>query len=75
MEKEQIIVKLRGDKFVIDTNKKNISPDVVEEIINEVAEGLCKMWHKERKNYKTIIFMQTIAVLILFISVIAMYLK
>lgn len=75
MEKEQIIVKLRGDKFVIDTNKKNISPDVVEEIINEVAEGLCKMWHKERKNYKTIIFMQTISVLILFIGVIAMYLK
>lgn len=75
MEKEQIIVKLRGDKFVIDTNKKNISPDVVEEIINEVAEGLCKMWHKERKNYKTIIFIQTISVLILFIGVIAMYLK
>ena len=75
MEKEQIIVKLRGDKFVIDTNKKNISPDVVEEIINEVAEGLCKMWHKERKNYKLIIFMQTISVLILFIGVIAMYLK
>lgn len=75
MEKEQIIVKLRGDKFVIDTNKKNISPDVVEEIINEVAEGLCRMWHKERKNYKTIIFMQTISVLILFIGVIAMYLK
>ena len=61
--------------FVIDTNKKNISPDVVEEIINEVAEGLCRMWHKERKNYKTIIFMQTISVLILFIGVIAMYLK
>ena len=75
MEKEQIIVKLRGDKFVIDTNKKNISPDVVEEIINEVAEGLCRMWHKERKNYKTIILIQTISVLILFISVIAMYLK
>ena len=75
MEKEQIVVKLRGDKFVIDTNKKNISPDVVEEIINEVAEGLCRMWHKERKNYKTIIFMQTISVLILFIGVIAMYLK
>ena len=75
MEKEQIVVKLRGDKFVIDTNKKNISPDVVEEIINEVAEGLCKMWHKERKNYKTIIFIQTISVLILFIGVIAMYLK
>lgn len=75
MEKEQIIVKLRGDKFVIDTNKKNISPDVVEEIINEVAEGLCRMWHKERKNYKIIIFMQTISVLILFIGVIAMYLK
>ena len=75
MEKEQIIVKLRGDKFVIDTNKKNIPTDVVEEIINEVAEGLCKMWHKERKNYKTIIFIQTISVLILFIGVIAMYLK
>ena len=75
MEKEQIIVKLRGDKFVIDTNKKNISIDIVEEIVNEVAEGLCKMWHKERKNYKTIIFMQTISVLILFIGVIAMYLK
>ena len=75
MEKEQIIVKLRGDKFVIDTNKKNISPDVVEEIINEVAEGLCRMWHKERKNYKIIIFMQTISVLILFIGVIAMCLK
>lgn len=75
MEKEQIIVKLRGDKFVIDTNKKDISPDVVEEIINEVAEGLCRMWHKERKNYKTIIFMQTISVLILFVGVIAMYLK
>lgn len=75
MEKEQIVVKLRGDKFVIDTNKKNISTDVVEEIINEVAEGLCRMWHKERKNYKTIIFMQTISVLILFIGVIAMYLK
>lgn len=75
MEKEQIVVKLRGDKFVIDTNKKNISTDVVEEIVNEVAEGLCRMWHKERKNYKTIIFMQTISVLILFISVIAMYLK
>lgn len=75
MEKEQIVVKLRGDKFVIDTNKKNISTDVVEEIVNEVAEGLCRMWHKERKNYKTIIFMQTISVLILFIGVIAMYLK
>ena len=75
MEKEQIVVKLRGDKFVIDTNKKNIPTDVVEEIINEVAEGLCKMGHKERKNYKTIIFMQTISVLILFIGVIAMYLK
>lgn len=75
MEKEQIIVKLRGDKFVIDTNKKNISIDIVDEIVNEVAEGLCRMWHKERKNYKTIIFIQTIAVLILFISVIAMYLK
>ena len=75
MEKEQIIVKLRGDKFVIDTNKKNISIDIVEEIVNEVAEGLCRMWHKERKNYKTIIFMQTISVLILFIGVIAMYLK
>lgn len=75
MEKEQIVVKLRGDKFVIDTNKKNIPIDVVEEIINEVAEGLCKMWHKERKNYKIIIFMQTISVLILFIGVIAMYLK
>lgn len=75
MEKEQIVVKLRGDKFVIDTNKKNISIDVVEEIVNEVAEGLCRMWHKERKNYKTIIFMQTISVLILFVGVIAMYLK
>ena len=75
MEKEQIVVKLRGDKFVIDTNKKNISIDIVDEIVNEVAEGLCRMWHKERKNYKTIIFIQTIAVLILFISVIAMYLK
>lgn len=75
MEKEQIVVKLRGDRFVIDTNKKNISTDVVEEIVNEVAEGLCRMWHKERKNYKTIIFMQTISVLILFIGVIAMYLK
>ena len=75
MEKEQIVIKLRGDKFVIDTNKKNISTDVVEEIINEVAEGLCRMWHKERKNYKTIIFIQTISVLILFIGVIAMYLK
>ena len=75
MEKEQIVVKLRGDKFVIDTNKKNIPTDVVEEIINEVAEGLCKMWNKERKNYKLIIFMQTISVLILFIGVIAMYLK
>lgn len=75
MEKEQIVVKLRGDKFVIDTNKKNISIDIVEEIVNEVAEGLCRMWHKERKNYKTIIFMQTISVLILFIGVIAMYLK
>lgn len=75
MEKEQIVIKLRGDKFVINTDKKNIPTDVVEEIINEVAEGLCRMWHKERKNYKTIIFIQTIAVLILFISVIAMYLK
>ena len=75
MEKEQIVVKLRGDKFVIDTNKKNIPTDVVEEIINEVAEGLCRMWHKERKNYKTIISIQTISVLILFIGVIAMYLK
>ena len=75
MEKEQIVIKLRGDKFVIDTDKKNIPTDVVEEIINEVAEGLCKMWHKERKNYKTIIFIQTISVLILFIGVIAMYLK
>ena len=75
MEKEQIVVKLRGDKFVIDTNKKNISIDIVEEIVNEVAEGLCRMWYKERKNYKTIIFMQTISVLILFIGVIAMYLK
>ena len=75
MEKEQIVVKLRGDKFVIDTNKKNIPTDVVEEIINEVAEGLCRMWHKERKNYKIIISIQTISVLILFIGVIAMYLK
>ena len=75
MEKEQIVIKLRGDKFVIDTDKKNIPTDVVEEIINEVAEGLCKMWHKERKNYKTIIFIQTISVLILFVGVIAMYLK
>ena len=75
MEKEQIVIKLRGDKFVINTDKKNIPTDVVEEIINEVAEGLCRMWHKERKNYKTIIFMQTISVLILFIGVIAMYLK
>lgn len=75
MEKEQIVIKLRGDKFVINTDKKNIPTDVVEEIINEVAEGLCRMWHKERKNYKTIIFMQTIAVVVLFISVIAMYLK
>ena len=32
MEKEQIVVKLREDKFVIDTNKKNISIDIVEEI-------------------------------------------
>lgn len=75
MEKEQIVIKLRGDKFVIDTNKKNISTDVVEEIINKIAEELCRMWHKERKNYKIIIFMQTISVLILFIGVIAMYLK
>ena len=75
MEKEQIVIKLRGDKFVIDTDKKNIPTDVVEQIINEVAAGLCKMWHKERKNYKTIIFIQTISVLILFIGVIAMYLK
>ena len=75
MEKEQIVIKLRGDKFIIDTDKKNRPTDIVEEIINEVAEGLCKMWHKERKNYKTIIFMQTIAVLILFVGVIAMYLK
>ena len=75
MEKEQIVVKLREDKFVIDTNKKNISIDIVEEIVNELAEGLCMMWHKERKNYKIIIFIQTIAVLILFIGVIAMYLK
>lgn len=75
MEKEQIVIKLRGDKFVIATDKKNIPTDVVEEIINEVAEGLCRMWHKERKNYKTIIFIQTISVLILFIGVIAMYLK
>ena len=75
MEKEQIVIKLRGDKFVINTDKKNIPTDVVEEIINEVAEGLCRMWHKERKNYKTIIFIQTISVLILFIGVIAMYLK
>ena len=75
MEKEQIVIKLRGDKFVINTDKKNIPTDVVEEIINEVAEGLCRMWHKERKNYKTIIFIQTISIFILFISVIAMYLK
>ena len=75
MEKEQIVIKLRGDKFVINTDKKNIPTDTVEEIINEVAEGLCRMWHKERKNYKTIIFIQTISVLILFIGVIAMYLK
>ena len=75
MEKEQIVIKLRGDKFVINTDKKNIPTDVVEEIVNEVAEGLCRMWHKERKNYKTIIFMQTISVLVLFIGVIAMYLK
>ena len=75
MEKEQIVIKLRGDKFVINTDKKNIPTDVVEEIINEVAEGLCRMWHKERKNYKTIIFIQTISVFILFVSVIAMYLK
>lgn len=75
MEKEQIVIKLRGDKFVINTDKKNIPTDIVEEIVNEVAEGLCRMWHKERKNYKTIIFIQTISVLILFIGVIAMYLK
>ena len=75
MEKEEIVIKLRGDKFVINTDKKNIPTDVVEEIINEVAEGLCRMWHKERKNYKTIIFIQTISVFILFVSVIAMYLK
>ena len=75
MEKEQIVIKLRGDKFVINTDKKNIPTDVVEEIVNEVAEGLCRMWHKERKNYKIIILMQTISVLILFIGVIAMYLK
>lgn len=75
MEKEQIVIKLRGDKFVINTDKKNIPTDVVEEIINEVAEGLCRMWHKERKNYKTIIFIQTISVFILFISVIAIYLR
>ena len=75
MEKEQIVIKLRGDKFVIATDKKNIPTDVVEEIINEVAEGLCRMWHKERKNYKTIIFIQTISVFILFVGVIAMYLK
>ena len=75
MEKEQIVIKLRGDKFVINTDKKNIPTDIVEEIVNEVAEGLCKMWHKERKNYKTIIFIQTISVLVLFIGVIAMYLK
>lgn len=75
MEKEQIVIKLRGDKFVINTDKKNIPTDVVEEIVNEVAEGLCNMWYKERKNYKTIILMQTISVLILFIGVIAMYLK
>jgi len=75
MEKEQIVIKLRGDKFVINTDKKNIPTDVVEEIVNEVAEGLCRMWHKERKNYKTIIFIQTISVLVLFIGVIAMYLK
>lgn len=75
MEKEEIVIKLKGDRFVINTDKKNISVDVVEEIVNEVAEGLCRMWHKERKNYKTIIFIQTISVLILFIGVIAMYLK
>ena len=75
MEKEEIVVKLRGDRFTINTDKKNISVNIVEEIVNEVAEGLCRMWHKERKNYKTIIFIQTISVLILFIGVIAMYLK
>lgn len=75
MEKEQIVIKLRGDKFIIDTDKKNIPTAVVEEIINETAEELCRIWHKERKNYKTIIFMQTISVLVLFIGVIAMYLK
>ena len=75
MEKEQIIIKLRGDRFTINTDKKNIPVNIVEEIVNEVAEGLCNMWYKERKNYKTIILMQTISVLILFIGVIAMYLK
>lgn len=75
MEKEEIVVKLRGDRFTINTDKKNIPVNIVEEIVNEVAEGLCNMWYKERKNYKTIILMQTISVLILFIGVIAMYLK
>ena len=75
MEKEEIVVKLRGDRFTINTDKKNIPVNIVEEIVNEVAEGLCNMWYKERKNYKIIIFMQTISVLILFIGVIAMYLK
>lgn len=75
MEKERIVIKLKGDRFTIATDKKDIPTDVVEEIVNEVAEGLCSMWNKERKHYKTVIFIQTISVLILFIGVITMYFR
>lgn len=75
MKKELLMVELEGDRFKLNTDKKSIPTDIAEEIVNTVAEELAKLWHSERRNYKTIIFMQTIAVVVLFISVIAMYLK
>lgn len=68
-------IELKDDRFVITTDKKSIPVDVAEEIVNTVSEGLSAMWRTERKNYRTIILMQTIAVLVLFISVITMYFK
>ena len=75
MKKEYMTIELKDNRFVITTDKKSIPVDVAEEIVNTVSEGLSSMWRTERKNYKTIIFMQTIAVLVLFISVITMYFK
>lgn len=75
MKKELLMVELEGDRFKLNTDKKSIPTDIAEEIVNTVADELARLWHSERKNYKRIITIQTIAVFILFISVIAMYLK